>query len=480
MSRGEWNPPRCVPLLFTSAAAIGSNIVSTSSSIAFAVKFVLRFYDRVLSQYTPDPFVIAILLSLAALAVVPLTTECGWVEAVQIWGDGFWSLSQFTMQMVMILVGGFVVARAPLVQAALQSLCRIARTPAQAVIVCTVLSMTGSWLNWGFGLVLGAFVAVEMHRRVPTASFRTLVASSYSGFIVWHSGLSGSVPLSVNTPGDPSLETLGGVTVPTSQTLWSTTNLVALAAIAVALPLLNVLLAHQTEDDSELKPGPAMGGHRKEPAQDSSHERSRLLRILEESFLLSTLLAVAIAWHVGIQIVTGTFSLSLFTICLMLFGLGLLLQGSPRRFIDAVIESCPRVGPLLIQYPLYAALMALLKESGAALAISEWFVARSSAQTFPLMSFLSAGFLNLLIPSGGGQWQLQAPVVLEAASVLQVEPARAMMAVAWGDAWTNLAQPFWAVPVLAIAGLRVRDILGHCLVVLVVTGLILGTVFLFV
>ena len=150
----------------------------------------------------------------------------------------------------------------------------------------------------------------------------------------------------------------------------------------------------------------------------------------------------------------------------------------PRAFIDAVTEATPKVAPILIQYPLYAAIMAVLKESGLAQQISQWFVDYSSETTFPLMTFYSAGLLNLLVPSGGGQWAVQADIVINASRELNVPLPKVAMAVAWGDAWTNMAQPFWAIPLLTIAGLRIKDIMGFCLVTLVTSGIVLSLIFL--
>ena len=158
--------------------------------------------------------------------------------------------------------------------------------------------------------------------------------------------------------------------------------------------------------------------------------------------------------------------------------LGLALHGSPRAFMDSVTEAITKVAPILIQYPLYAAIMMVLKETGMAAMMAEWFVNNSNERTFPLMSFYSAGLINFFVPSGGGQWAVQAPIVLPAAEALGADIPKTIMAVAWGDAWTNMAQPFWAVPLLTIAGLEIKDIIGFCLTTLVVSGAVLSLIFL--
>jgi short-chain fatty acids transporter len=125
--------------------------------------------------------------------------------------------------------------------------------------------------------------------------------------------------------------------------------------------------------------------------------------------------------------------------------------------------------------------MGMIVGSGLAVSMSEWFVDISNAETFTLLTFLSAGIVNIFVPSGGGQWAIQAPIVIPAAQSLGVPLNHAAMAVSFGDAWTNMIQPLWALPLLGIAGLKIKDIMGYCTVTLIWSGLVfaLGMVFLF-
>ena len=183
----------------------------------------------------------------------------------------------------------------------------------------------------------------------------------------------------------------------------------------------------------------------------------------------------AFYWYTLIR--QDEFQLNLNSVIFIFFMLGMLLHGTPNKFIAAVTEATPKVAPILIQYPLYAGIMAILVKSGMADQISNWFVENSTKETFPLMTFYSAGLLNLLVPSGGGQWAVQAPIVVNAANELGVDVPKVALAVAWGDAWTNMAQPFWAIPLLTIAGLRIKDIIGFCLLTLFASGTVLSLIF---
>ena len=158
---------------------------------------------------------------------------------------------------------------------------------------------------------------------------------------------------------------------------------------------------------------------------------------------------------------------------------GLYIHRTPRSFLNAVTEAAGKVGPILIQFPFYAGIMSLVTYSGLATVLAEAFVQFSTQDTYTLWTFYSAGLLNLFIPSGGGQWAIQAPIVIQSAKAIGADIPKAAMAVAWGDAWTNMLQPFWALPLLAIAGLHLRDIMGYCVIILAVSGLYLSGVFLF-
>ena len=452
------------------------------------MRTVFRLVDQGLRRYTPDPFVIAILLSAFVVLLATWRTDNDFTFIVNAWGNGFWQLAEFTLHMAMILLGGFVVAKSSPVQRGLSLLISTLKSPVQAVLFCTFAAIIASWINWGFGLVIGGVVALQVAQRMPQVSFRVLVASSYSGFIVWHGGLSGSIPLSLNSdqPSNLAIKYLeGGSAIPLSQTLFSPINLIALGGLLVILPILNVLFLRWpltseagTKDESPhlsaLQQRETTCAGSPLQATDSKQDSPWI----EDSYLTAVVLGGLGVFYVYLLVAGGKFQLNLNSINFVLLVLGLALHGTPRAFMQSVNEAAPKIAPILIQYPLYAAIMAVLKESGLANQMAELFVSFSSKETFPLMTFYSAGLINLFVPSGGGQWAVQAPIVLPAATELGADIPKTIMAVAWGDAWTNMLQPFWAVPLLSIAGLSIKDIIGFCLTILVVSGIFLSLVFL--
>ncbi len=443
------------------------------------MKSLIRLVDKLLRNYTPDPFVIAILLTVLTFALSISMTDSNPTEAIQAWGGGFWNLAAFTLKMAMILLGGFVVAKSPPVHRFLLKSIELINTPTQAVLFCTFAAIVASWVNWGFGLVVGGVVALEVSRRIPTAPFRVLVASSYSGFLVWHAGLSGSIPLALNTATDKITETVVGKTIPLSETMFGSVNMIALGSMIVLLPLVNWLMLKFVGEGDPLASNYVKPAKPTEDVVDRS-ENSKPIAWLENSILLSLLLGGMGVFYLVTLVSSGSFQLNLDSVMLIFFMAGLLLHGSPRAFVRSVEEAVPKIAPILIQYPLYAGIMALLVDTGLASQVSELFVTWANEDTLPLMTFYSAGLVNLFVPSGGGQWAVQAPVILPAVEQLGADLNKTIVAVAWGDAWTNMLQPFWAVPLLSIAGMKIKDIIGLLMIVLLSSGAVLSLIFLFV
>lgn len=429
------------------------------------------FFDRLMREYTPDPFLLCLFLTLVILGMGVFLTPASSKDMVLYWGSGFWGLIPFTLQMVMILVGGYIIAIAPPSKRFLAYIASCVSTPGQAVVVITLVALVASYLNWGLGLVVGGILCREIYKVLPQANYRLLVASSYSGFLVWHGGLSGSIPLVIATPGHFA-EKLTNGTIPVTETLLSPLNIAAVLGMFVILPISNWFL-------DRISPQGAPVILQETPVQQKkSQERMMPAEWLENSRLFSLLISAMGFFYIGVQIYDESFSFTLNDINFTLLFAAIFLHGTPRSLLNAITEASSKVGPILLQFPFYAGLMGMISMSGLAGLISNWFVQYASVETFPLLTFYSASVLNLFIPSGGGQWAIQGPVVLDAAVKMGADLPRTAMAVAWGDAWTNLLQPFWALPVLAIAGLHLREIMGYCVALLFITGAYLSFVFL--
>lgn len=428
------------------------------------LNFLSRPMVRLVDRYLPDPFVFVLVLTLIAGLAAVLTQGTGPLEVVAIWGDGFWSLLTFSMQMLLVLVTGYMMASTPLVRRGLSALARLASGPGGAIMLVSFVSLAASWLNWGFGLVVGALFARELARSVRV-DYRLLVASAYSGFIVWHGGLAGSIPLSIATDGHPFADIAG--IIPTSETIFSAYNLAIVIALFIVVPLVNRAMLPREDESVYVDPALLTDDDAGKSNVETPADR------LENSFVLSMLIGAAgLAWL--FQYFAAGNGLSLNVINFLFLTLAIILHGNPRNLLNALSEAVRGGAGIVIQFPFYAGIMAIMVKSGLAVSISEVLVGLASAASLPFWSFLSAGIVNFFVPSGGGQWAVQAPVILPAGEALGADIARTSMAVAWGDAWTNMVQPFWALPILGIAGLRAKDIMGFCVVHLILSGVVIA------
>lgn len=437
----------------------------------YAIKGSANFFDRLMRRYTPDPFILALALSAIIFVTGVMLTGTSPKQMVKYWGDGFWKLIPFTMQMAMVFLGGYVLAATPLVNGLLNGIANRVKTPGQAVVITSLVACIGCWLNWGFGLVIGGLLCRALGKTVPNVNFRLLVASAYSGFLVWHGGLSGSIPLTIATPGNFSEATIGRL-IPVQETIFSNYNLLASILLLILLPLVNWLVGtNETQRyTTEIK-------------EEDLHEiaEPKNARVpadyLENSKLICLLGGGAGLVYIAFELMDGTFRLQLNILNFMFLFLGLFLHKSPKTFVKAVEKGAGGVGAILLQFPFYAGIMGMMQGSGLAEIIASAYVQIATAQNFDVLTFYTSGLLNLFIPSGGGQWAVQAPVVIKASQELGIDIAKTAMAVAWGDAWTNMIQPFWALPLLAIAGLKLRDIMGYCVMALFVSGIVLSAIF---
>ena len=432
---------------------------------------------NVINRWLPDPFLFAIILSIVVFIFAMLGTGQGPVTMIQAWGNasGFWSLLAFAMQMALVLVLGSAMASAPVFKRFLARIAAVAKNKRSAIVLTTFVSVICCWLNWGFGLIAGALLAKEMAKRIRDVDYRLLIASAYSGFVIWHAGLSGSIPLTISggyTIGEETYQ--AGM----NSTVFHPMNLIMCGLILFLMPFVNY--AMHPDEEHTITVDPAL----LENDVDRVYEIKTPADRIEHSKILWLIIVVAgFAWI--IQYVMGvvkagvsvTNALNLNVVNFIFLFLGLLMHGNLRRYVDAIGDAAGGSAGVLLQFPFYAGIMGMMvakNADGVSLAgiISDFFVNISTDTTFPLWTFLSAGIVNFFVPSGGGQWAVQGPIVMPAAAKMGIEPGRAGMAIAWGDQWTNMIQPFWALPALGVAGLSARDIMGFLVIVLLFTGII--------
>jgi len=429
------------------------------------LKALSRPAVKLVERYLPDPYIFVLLLTIiAAVAAIAVERQTP-LAVMRFWGDGFWSLLTFSMQMLLVLVTGFMLASSPPVKRILQKLAGLAKNAGSAIILVTLVSLVASWINWGFGLVVGALFAKELARLIRV-DYRLLVASAYSGFIVWHGGLAGSIPLTIATEGHFTVEQIG--VIGTGNTIFSLFNLAIVACLFIAVPVVNRLMLPDEKESVYIDPK-LLG------EDEEAHVRiTRPAERLENSTTLAWLVGIPGVLFLVDHFVFRGGGLNLNVVNFLFLSLAIVLHRTPRSLLESLHEAIKGGAGIVIQFPFYAGIMAIMVQSGLAESMSETLISFATETTLPFWSFISAGIVNIFVPSGGGQWAVQAPVMLPAAEALGVDIPRVAMAVAWGDAWTNLLQPFWALPVLGIAGLKAKDIMGFCLIQLFITGIIIA------
>ncbi|CAN0430066.1 unnamed protein product [Ectocarpus sp. 12 AP-2014] len=426
-----------------------------------------NFFTRLVNRYMPDPLVIAIMLTVLTMLLAIVMQGTSPFDAVRYWGNGFWDLLAFSMQMTVILLAGYILAKTPLVDGALNRIAVRVKTPFVAIVVATLVGGIGSWLNWGFGLVIGGIVAQKLALNVKGLHYPLVIAAAYSGFALYGIGLSGSVPLLIATEGHFLQETIG--LIPLSETIFSPILLITSALILLTLPFFNAWLhPKKAEDIVEIDPSSVA---KPSIAPLVSSDKITIAERLNRSRVVGIGIGLLGMLYIALYTVDGG-SLNLNTVNFAFLFLGILLFASPANYLAALADGIRIVSGIIVQYPFYAGIMGILVGSGLVVSFANAFVDISSAQTLPIWSFISGGIINLLAPSGGGQWAVQGPVMVQAANELGASQAATALAVQVGDQWSNMVQPFWILPVLAISGLKLRDVMGYMVLILIYLGMI--------
>lgn len=437
---------------------------------------IIRFFVKLVQKYLPEPFIFAGILTFVAFIIAMPVCKQTPMEVIEHWGNGVWSLLAFAMQMALVLVCGSTLAAAPAIKRGISRLASLPKTPAGAIALVTGISALACWINWGFGLIVGVIFAKEIAKKLRGVDYRLLIASAYSGFVVWHAGLSGSIPLTMATPGSGLKEVTRGAVehpIPIAQTILDPHNLIMVAAVIVGIVLVNSLMHPKGDNVVAIDPSllyeedtrPVVKSETPAEKMENSRILAWMISLLGLSYLFIKLFVKGGAFDLG-------------SVIMLFLFLGIILHGTPVAYVSAFGKSVTGAAGILLQFPFYAGIMGIITgvgESGICLGtvVSNACVAISTPKTYPLFTFLCAAILNMFVPSGGGHWAIQAPIMFTAGAVLGVEPSLTGMAISWGDAWTNLIQPFWALPALAIAKLNAKDIMGFCIIDLFVTGLII-------
>ena len=431
--------------------------------------------SRIVERWVPGAFVFAVALTVVVAALSLVFTDVGGRELTRAWGDGLKDLLAFMTQVALVLLLGYTLANLPPVHRLLTKVAGLPRTPRTAYAFVAVVAGLASLLSFGLGLIVGGVVAVEVARRFKARGialhYPLLVASAYAGFVVWHMGYSGSGPLNAATETGVYATQLDMGVVPVSETIFAWWNIVAIVVVLVVLAVTMPLMAPGPGDEVREAPAAALEDPSESGEGARAQEKGSPADRLETSRLVTTVMGVLLGLYLVVYFMDEGFDLTLDIVNWSFLALVLLVVGNARELGSLVSRGGRTVVDVLLQYPLYAGIAAMMG-TGLGAQFSNWVIDIATPGTIGVLAFLSAGLLNVFVPSGGGQFALQAPIFATAGESLGVDQPVVIMAIAYGDQWTNMIQPFWAVPLLAVAGLKVRDILGYTSIVLVITGVV--------
>ena len=413
-------------------------------------------------RWFPDPLVFAF-IGIVFVFVTGLFLKQSPAKLAVQGGKNFWTLVPFTMQMVMIIIGGYVVATTPLVSRLIRALSRLPKTGRGAVALIALFSMLTSLISWGLSLIFSGLLTRELAGRVKGMDYRAAGAASYLGLgATWALGLSSSAAMLMATKSaiPPALLTVSGI-IPLRQTLFLWQSI----AMAAVLVVVSVLIAYFSAPSAENARTAADFGIDVEVSNRADEPRTKPGEWLEYSPLLSVIVGAIIVWYLidfFRSAPTGALAaLDLNTYNLMFITLGLLLHWRPRRFIRSVADAVPATGGVLIQFPFYAVIFGMIVGTGISTWLADLFARVTTHETYPLLVALYSAVLGTFVPSGGSKWVIEAPYVLQAANLHHVHLGWVVQIYNAAEALPNLVNPFWMLPLMGILRLKARDLVGY-------------------
>jgi len=423
-------------------------------------------------KWMPNPFLFAVILTFITFVMGLVIAGQGPIQMLDHWYDGFWNLHTFAMQMVLILVTGYVLAYHRLTQKLIKGLARLPNTGRQAVVMVALVAMILSWINWGLGLIVGAIIARETARQAYFKNIKVhypvLCTAGYMGLgLIWHWGLSASASLLSATEGHIFADLIG--VIPTSETIFSGYGLALSVLSLIYACIIMFLLTPKAESRIH-----GIDYYVPEAVRESDEEAERrkadqvdsIADKIDNSKIIGGILALmGIVYIIKYFFVEGK-GLNLDIVNFSFLFIGLALYTSPKSYLESFYEAAKSAAGIILQFPFYAGIMGMISLSGLGVIMAGWLVNISTPASFPIISWLTAGLANLFVPSGGGEWSVVGETVLRAAQELNVPIGKTIIAYSVGDAWTNLFQPFWAIPLLGITGIRARHMFGYCITML--------------
>lgn len=457
------------------------------------MSFTQKFADTY-KRLLPTPFAIAIILTIITFLLAMFITkpaDTGYLSYTKdialSWENGLWLEGKgglyFAFQMMLMLVLGHIMALSKLVSNVIDAITAPCTNSANTAFIVTCSTILVSLFNWGLGLIFGAILARKVGEKFrkegKKLNYSLIGAGAYAGLMVWHGGISGSAPIKAADDGNlkslvQGISSVDTSTIPNrvdmSETIFSSMNITVTIVLIICIPTLMYLLGKR------LKPTENLPDIIEDNENHEQHKTVGAEKLDYSTFFGKIIggLIILLAFYKAV-ILPEKLSLEFLTpnyINLTLLGLGLILHKNIMAYLKAANAAVSGATGILLQFPLYFGILGIMTGTGLLEHISDAFINISTTSTFPIFTYFSAGLVNVFVPSGGGQWVVQGPMIIQVAQELGVSYSKSIMALAYGDQITNMIQPFWALPLLGITGLKARDILPYTLILFLAGGLI--------
>ena len=432
--------------------------------------------DRV-ERWMPSPFLFAILLTYVAAIAAFFSEESGITEIAQSWYGGFWTLLQFAMQMVLILVTANVVAYHPRVRKGILRLVRLPKNGRQAVVLVGIGSMLTGWVSWGLGLIFGAILVREMGKHAGKSGmavhYPLLAVAGYMGMsLTWGWGLSSSAGLLQATDGNALME-LGFVdrVIPATEWVFHSYPLLLTALSLVFASIMLYLLCPPDDNCRGIERYVQLDRDDDTVAEATAQTPSKnpsLADRIDNSAILGGILALTgLVLFASVFLSQGLGALNLNVLNFGFLMIGLLLYTSPSRYLGEFYDAVQGSSGVILLFPFYAGIIGIMTGTGLVDTMTESLLSIATPETFPVIAWITGGILNVFVPSAGGEWAIIGGPMMVAGAELGIPHGQTIAAYAVGDAHTNLLNPFWAIPLLAITGLRARDMFGYAITMMI-------------
>jgi short-chain fatty acids transporter len=418
---------------------------------------ISRAFQFAADRYIPDSFVFCVILTLFAFIFGLMVSDGGPLKLVLGWYNGLWTMIAFAFQMSFMVICCGAAAKAPLMEKFLARVARMPSSASMAMVIMLVFGFVSSLINWAFSSILTPIFAMQLSRQVKGLHFPLMIAAGYTTMVLGQCWCpSASVYALVATKGHFLEKSIGVWTQ--DVTVYNPVNTVIFLVMVTTVILLGVFTRPPADEliTYEAKDAPVAATVAKEEAEESIADK------MNGSRLLMLLIGAAGLAVIGNSIATKGImkSLDFNFVIFMFLTLNTFLYNTPSKFVNAFKDMMRPAAEVMLQFPFYGGIMGMMTASGLGKVIAGLLIKVATVDTIYAWSFLSASFVNLFIPSQGGQWIVQGPILMEAAQALNANLPLVFNAFVYGDECTNLIQPLYVIPALALVGMKLKEVWG--------------------